>query len=258
MSGRRIAYAYFDPAWDKATMSITTLNRTEISPLEYLAEMKGSLHCPSCYEPLTRVPSDPAMSIMADMKEALFRHLPDKDHTAPYCLLRSGIMSGKKYNSEEEALQAVEDGDIIVISGFMQERANNNVREDEEGDENQVETYFESEDGAPLNVPVSRHEGQTFTVPGRVTSVMSLCANFRRNYYRDIHIAIGDEVKHYTLSECLTEAAEIVEENVVPNFYFGVIESVGAGYWSQNKKWGEIALLPQKYEDFLRANYKSE
>lgn len=313
MSGRRIAYAYFDPAWDKATMSIIALNRTEISPLEYLAEMKGSLHCPSCYEPLTRVPSDPAISIMADMKEALFRHFPDKDHTAPFCLLRSGIMLGKKYNSEEEALQAVEDEDIIVISGFMQERANNNAREDEEGGENQVETDFESEDGPPLNVPISRHEGQTFTVPSKVTSVMSLCTNFRRNYYRDIHIALGDEIRHYTLSECLTEAAEIVEENVVPNFYFGeivrfnrfehtshvflrhprlagnvdfrisasnedldargitaasaqhrilvffgIIESIGAGYWSQNKKWGEIALLPQKYEDFLRVNYKPE
>ena len=40
--------------------------------------------------------------------------------------------------------------------------------------------------------------------------------------------------------------------------FFGKINSVGAGYWSQNKKWGEISLLPEKYEDFLRANYERE
>ncbi|BDO01196.1 hypothetical protein [Klebsiella quasipneumoniae] len=98
------------------------------------------------------------------------------------------------------------------------------------------------------------------------------------------------------LSECLTDAADIAEENDTPNFYFGEIvsfrrfdhtshvflrhprlagnvdfrisasnedldargiteanaqrrilvffgkiESIGAGYWSQNKKWGGIA-----------------
>lgn len=128
MAVRRIIYAYYDPAWDKTTMSLAALTRTEVGPLEYTSEMRGHLHCPSCYESLIRVPSDPSISIMVDLKEALFRHLPDTDHTAPQCLLRSGIMVGKKYNSEEEALQAVEDEDIIIISGFMQERANNNAR----------------------------------------------------------------------------------------------------------------------------------
>lgn len=313
MAVRRIKYAYYDPAWDNTTMSLAALTRTEVGPLEYTSEMRGHLHCPSCYESLIRVPKDPSISVMAHNREALFRHLPDTDHTAPQCLLRSGIMVGKKYNSEAEALQAIEDEDIIIISGFMQERANNNARDPAGGEDEQVETDYESEDGPAMDVPISRHEGQTFNVPSKITSVMSLCSNFRRNFYRDIHILVDGEVKHYVLSECLTDAADIAEENDTPNFYFGEIvsfrrfdhtshvflrhprlagnvdfrisasnedldargitaanaqrrilvffgkiESVGAGYWSQNKKWGEIALLPEKYEDFLRANSERE
>ncbi|BDO01195.1 hypothetical protein [Klebsiella quasipneumoniae] len=69
-------------------------------------------------------------------------------------------MVGKKYNSEAEALQAIEDEDIIIISGFMQERANNNARDPVEGEDEQVETDYESEDGPAMDVPISRHEGR--------------------------------------------------------------------------------------------------
>lgn len=310
MTSRRIAYAYYDPAWDKLTMSILTLNRTAVEPLEYEAEMKGNLHCPSCYEPLLRVPGDPAVAIMSNGADALFRHFPDGN--APYCRLRSGIMVGKKYDSEAEAAKAVEEGDLIIISGFKQERPQNHgIQQDQEHGE-PVETEFESEDGPPVNVPASRHEGQTFNLPSKITSVQSLCANFRQNFYRDIHVAAGEQVYHYILAECLKDAAEIDNENDVPNFYFGEIvsflryehtshvflrhprlvgnvdfrisarnedldargitqanalrrillffgkiDSCGAGYWSKDKAWGEIALLPAKYEDFLRTNYKS-
>ncbi|PZD67387.1 hypothetical protein [Pantoea ananatis] len=311
MTSRRIAYAYYDPKWDKSTMPIIVLNRVEVEPLEYEAEMKGYLHCPSCYEPLLRVPGDPAVSIMANGADALFRHYPDED--APYCRLRSGIMVGKKYDNEAEAAQAVEDGELIIISGFKQERPQNNARQQDEEHPEPVETEFESEDGPPVNVPASRHEGQTFHLPSKVTSVQSLCTNFRQNYYRDIHVAVGEHVYHYVLAESLKEAAEIDSEDDIPNFYFGEIvridrfehtshvflrhprlvgnvdfrisasngdldargitqanalrrillffgkiDSCGAGYWSKDKTWGEIAVLPAKYEDFLRANYRRE
>ncbi|KHT02774.1 hypothetical protein RC91_12490 [Pectobacterium brasiliense] len=311
MTSRRIAYAYFDPDWDKSTMPILVLNRTEVEPLDYEAEMRGHLHCPSCYEPLLRVPGDPAVAIMANGANALFRHFPDEN--APYCRLRSGIMVGKKYDSEVEAAKAVEDGDLIIISGFKQERPQNNSRQQDEEHAEPVETEFESEDGPPINVPASRHEGQTFNLPSKLTSVQSLCTNFRQNFYRDIHVAVGEHVYHYVLADCLKEAAEIDGEDDVPKFYFGEIvrflrfdhtshvflrhpllpgnvdfrisarnedldargitqanalrrillffgkiSSCGAGYWSKDKAWGEIAILPAKYEDFLFANYKTD
>lgn len=308
MNLNRIAYAYYDPKWDRTKHPIAVLVRTEIEPLDYLVEMKGHLHCPSCYEPLTRVPNDPSIAVMANGREALFRHFPDED--APYCRLRSSQLAGKKYSSEEEARQAVEDQDLVIISGFMQERPKNNPRADFDGEHEPLQTEFESEDGPEVAVPVSRHEGETFRLPSKITSVQSLCTNFRHNYHREIHIVVEENVYRYVLDSDLKDAAEINDVDEEPKFYFGEIvrfrhydstshiflrhpylqgnvdfrisadkgdleargikednalrriliffgkvEKVGAGYWSPNKKWGEIALLPKKYEDFLRANY---
>ena len=311
MAIRRIAYAYYDPRWDKLTMPIVALSRTEVEPLEYEEEMKGHLHCPSCYEPLLRVPGDPAVAVMANGADALFRHFPDED--APYCRLRSGIMVGKKYDSEAEAAKAVEDGDLIIISGCKQERPQNTARQQDEEYGEPVAPEFESEDGPSVNVPASRHEGQTFNLPSKITSVQSLCANFRQNYYRDIHVVVGENVHQYVLAECLKDASEINDEDDFPRFYFGEIVRIdrfenkshvflrhprlvgnvdfrisasngdldargitqsnalrrillffgkidpcGAGYWSKDKAWGEVGILPVKYENFLRANYKRD
>lgn len=310
MSNRRIAYAYFDPSWNNRTQSILQLVRTEVEPLDYQLEMKEHLFCPSCYEHLTRVPADPSLSFMVDGKDALFRHLPIEN--APYCNLRSGMMVGKKFNSQEEAAKAVEEGDVVVISGFMQERPQNNPRDPFDGDEQPLQTDFESIDGVEVDVPISRHNGESFKLPSKVTSIQSLCTNFRQNFYRDIHVVTPDgRALSYILGESLKDAREIIEENEIPSFYFGkvvrikrfehtshvflehpklagnvdfkisasnsdldargitqenainrilvfygVIREVGAGYWSPNKTWGEIALLPAKYEDFLQSSYK--
>lgn len=311
MALNRIAYAYYDPNWDRVQQPIALLVRTAIEPLDYLAHMKGHLHCPSCYEPLTRVPNDPAVAVMANGREALFRHFPDED--APYCRLRSSQMSGKKYNSEEEARQAVEDQDLVIISGFMQERPENQLRKGFEGEQELLETEFESEDGPEVAVPISRHDGETFKLPSKVTSVQSLCTNFRHNYHREIHIVVEDKVLRYVLDVDLQDAAEIDDVTDEPKFYFGEIirirrfdltshvflrhphlpgnfdfrisannndldargitaenslrrilifyggiAKIGSGYWSPNKKWGEIALLPRQYDDFLKANYQKK
>jgi hypothetical protein len=311
MALNRIAYAYYDPNWDRIQQPIALLVRTAIEPLDYLDHMKGYLHCPSCYEPLTRVPNDPAVAVMANGRVALFRHFPDED--APYCRLRSSQMSGKKYNSEEEARQAVEDQDLVIISGFMQERPENQPRADFDGEQEPLETEFESEHGPEVAVPVSRHDGETFKLPSKVTSVQSLCTNFRHNYHREIHIVVEDKVLRYVLDVDLQDAAEIDDVTDEPKFYFGeiirirrfdstshvflrhphlpgnfdfrisannndldargitaenslrrilifygVIAKIGAGYWSPNKKWGEIALLPRQYDDFLKANYQKK
>lgn len=311
MALNRIAYAYYDPSWDRTKHPIAALVRIEIEPLDYQADMKGHLHCPSCYEPLTRVPNDHTVAVMANGRDALFRHFPDE--VAPYCRLRSSQMTGKKYNSEDEARQAVEDQELVIISGFMQERPKNNPRANFDGEHEPLETEFESEDGPEVAVPVSRHDGETFRLPSKVTSVQSLCTNFRHNYHREIHISIDDKFSRYVLDVDLKDAADICEEDEEPKFYFGEIvrfrtfeftshvflrhpllqgnvdfrisannedleargiteanalrriliffgkvESVGAGYWSPNKKWGEIALLPKQYEDFLKANYEKK
>lgn len=71
MTSRRIAYAYFDPVWDKSVHSTAQLVRTSVGPLEYQEEMKDHLICPQCYEPLNRIPSESSITIMTDGREAL-------------------------------------------------------------------------------------------------------------------------------------------------------------------------------------------
>ncbi|CDL86270.1 hypothetical protein [Xenorhabdus cabanillasii] len=309
MVNRRIAYAYYDPNWNRSVHSIVQLVKTEVEPLDYHLEMKDHLFCPSCYEPLIRVPSDPAVAVMADGKEALFRHLPVED--PPFCFLRSGSVVGKRYNGEEEARQAVEDKQFIVVSGFMQERPENIFREVIDGKEEPSDTHFEDENGREVDVPVSRHNGQTFKLPSRITSVQSLCSNFMQNYYREIFVVNEQEdSKRYLLCDSLKNVNEINEVNNIPNFYFGEIETInkynnhttvwlklnkpkpyadfrvriwnrfaeprgivegraegriimfyapieiiGRGYCTRELYWGEVALLPEQYRDFLINNY---
>ncbi len=311
MSGRRIAYAYFDPKWDRKIHSLVQLVRAEVEPLDYQLIMKDHLICPQCYEPLIRIPLDPQLTAMADGKEALFRHLPSED--APFCLLRSGATVGKKYNSEEDARKAIEDEEMIVITGFMKDRPENNPRESFDGEENPLETHYESENGREVNLPISRHNGQTFKLPSKITSVQSLCVNFRTNYYREIHIVNDDgKVTKHLLCNSLKNINDISEESSTPNFYFGEIStidkhtrhttiwlkmnsprsysdfrirvwnkvaeprrivkgiaegrivifyapigSVGTGYWTDELNWGEVALLPEQYKNFLNTDYNA-
>ncbi|HFF8974404.1 hypothetical protein NAE95_02340 [Serratia marcescens] len=310
MITRRIAYAYYDPNWDKRIHGIPLLIRNEVEPLDYQSVMKSHLICPQCYEPLIRVPSDPESSIMSNGRDALFRHLPDPD--APFCLLRSGSVTGKRYSNEEEAKKAVEDEELIVINGFLQEKPENDPREPHNGDEQPIDTYYESKDGPIVNVPVARHNGQTFKLPSKITSIQSLCTNFRKNYYREIFVV--DESGHslrYLFCDTLKDVNHINNEVEIPNFYFGQIskidkhinhstiwiklatprnyadfrvrvpnkvaeprgivsgkaenrivvfyasiESVGTGYWTKELTWGEVALLPDKYKDFLLTDYE--
>lgn len=247
MTSRRIAYAYFDPNWDKRVNGIAQLVRTEVEPLDYQLVMKGHLICPQCYEPLIRVPSDPASTVMVNEREALFRHLPDPD--APFCLLRSGATVGKRYSTEEEAKKAVEDEELIIIDGFMMERPENILRQPSEDDEQPLETNFESKDGRLVDIPISRHSGVTFKLPSKISSVQSLCANFRNNYYREIFVV--DETGHslrYLFCDSLKEINDVFSEVKTPNFYFGEIKSIDK-HTNHSTVWLKL-YLPKHYADF--------
>lgn len=247
MSGRRIAFAYHDPKWDRKLHSTQLLVRAAVEPFDYEAIMKDHLICPQCYEPLIRVPTDPKLTVMADGKEALFRHLPSDD--APYCALRSGSAVGKKYNSEEDARKAEEDGEFIVISGFMQDRPENNPREEFDGEESPLETHYESINGREVDLPISRHNGETFNLPSKITSVQSLCVNFRQNYYREIHIVnnAGEVTKHL-LCNSLKNINDITGETESPGFYFGEISSIEK-HMNHTTIWLKMNN-PRSYSDF--------
>ncbi|EEV5624428.1 hypothetical protein KV314_003118 [Escherichia coli] len=225
MTSRRIAYAYFDPVWDKSIHSTAQLVRTSVGPLEYQEEMKDHLICPQCYEPLNRIPSESSITIMTDGREALFRHYPNPN--APFCLLRSGAIIGKRYSSEEEAQKAVSDNDVIIISGFMQERPELVYRDNTDSSATPTEMYFESKNGVFVEIPISRHQGETFNLPSKITSVQALCTNFQENYYKEIFITTGTGLAHsYIFCDALKSISDIRSEQEEPGFYFGEISSI--------------------------------
>lgn len=118
--------------------------------------------------------------------------------------------------------KAVEDEELIVISGFLESRPNNNPRIGSEGDEAPVDSHFERKNGKEVSLPISRHHGESFKVPSQVTSVQSLCVNFDHNYYREIYL-VGEDgrAKRYRLCDSLKEINDITGDLPEPAFYFG-------------------------------------
>lgn len=160
MPTRRIAYAYYDPDWIKGEHTLLALKRNTVEPLAYSLSMKGYIFCPSCYEHITRVPADPDKGMTTNEVPAYYKHL--KDDNAPFCSLRCGPIQYKKYASQEDAKKAVEDEEIIVISGFLESRPDNNPRIDSEGSEVPVDSHFERKNGKEVSLPISRHHGESF------------------------------------------------------------------------------------------------
>ena len=309
MANRRIAYAYYDPDWSKEQHTLLALKRNTVEPLAYLLYMKGCIFCPSCYENITRVPADPDKGMTTNNIPAYYKHL--KDDNAPFCSLRCGIMQYKKYSSQEEAKKAVEDEDLIVISGFLESRPGNCPRVDAKVYEIPRDSYFERKDGKEVLLPISRHQGESFKVPSQITSIQSLCANFNHNYYREIYL-VGEDgrAKRYRLCDSLKKVDDLTESCSEPVFYFGSfwkierftshsnvwlkinqsapfkdfriritnetadgrgffnernldrivvfysqVDEVGMGYMTPQLGWGEVALLPTKYDEFLTNDY---
>lgn len=116
--------------------------------------------------------------------------------------------------------KAVEDEEIIVISGFLESRPDNNPRIDSEGSEVPVDSHFERKNGKEVSLPISRHHGESFKVPSHVTSVQSLCVNFDHNYYREIYLVGADgKAKRYRFCDSLKEINDITEGSSDPAFF---------------------------------------
>ncbi|KML66443.1 hypothetical protein [Pectobacterium peruviense] len=312
MSSRRLVFAFYDPHWIRERDSIPLLAQTPVTALEYEDIMQSKLYCPQCYESIIRVPCDESKSNLSNGSEAYFRHVLNDNH--PPCNLRSGPVVGRAYATEEEATRAVEDEEFIVLTGFMQERPENNPRADWDGEEDPAETHFEDANGRPVNLPVARHNGQEFRLPSKISSVQALVVNFLKNYYREIILVKDDNtVSRFIFCDALKDVNFINDEVNSPLFYFGVItkvdvwashntiwlrinnrnnlqdfrvkvknevatdrgwteerivgriivfystiRSVGTGYWTPTDLcWGEVAVLPRKYNEFILNTHKS-
>lgn len=86
------------------------------------------------------MPADPDKGMTTNEVPAYYKHL--KDDNAPFCSLRCGPIQYKNMHLKRMQ-KAVEDEEIIVISGFLESRPDNNPRIDSEGSEVPVDSHFE-------------------------------------------------------------------------------------------------------------------
>lgn len=299
---RRISYAYHCPGWkyeggDKSALRASR----KFSPDEYEEEMEGDLFCPGCSTNIERTPK--VKDLFTNTREPFFRHLRRWKSVA--CYLRSKKPEGKRYNSWEEAKRAIDHEELSIISSFLQEKPTIVDVDQHDYDE----TPVEDAEGPLSDVPIGRHQGESFKLPSKISTVAGICRNFEKNLQKYFYLP---EAKHaIRLTELLHDVrdleSDILSGAQVSKLYFGKITSSrnagshdaskrmtilqsgsgvvdfklklangfcrdkgitdssngrivmfygtitknGIGLAAENLAWGEIALLPVKYNEIL-------
>lgn len=298
----RIKYALHHQSWNFGTDSFARLQSEGKAVLvtEYTPEIKGKIFCPACSCPLFRSPEDKDND--RGGRDAYFGH---KRGIVTDCPLRTKKAEGKKYSTYEEAAQAVHDGKLVIVSGFLQARPVAPEKEAKPYDQTAVEDVA----GDPVDVPISRHTGRKFNLPSRLTTVRGLCRGFDQNLIK-YYFFPGSKHAHLLMdalreSRSFTEPTEnpvivygkvvsmwdggngnpwnirtillsfpantgyadfsfkttvaVADEHSIDKtaigrivLAFGRVVEVGVGLALRNLKWGEIALLPVKYEGLIQ------
>ena len=168
---RKIPMACFSNAFSFGESKETLLETSEyIAPDEYAKEMKGFLFCSQCTVPLDRVPIE--KNITSSGKEAHFKH--HRGYAEIPCIFRSPPNKKVLYNSEETVRQAINNGELNIISSWK-----NSPPEEKDvqisGINNVNALVDESFSGENVDLPLGRHNGEKFNVPSKVTTVQSIC-----------------------------------------------------------------------------------
>lgn len=302
-TNNRIKYAYHLKGWkfEGGDTSILKRDGNAVVPSEYSTDMAGAIFCPICFTNLIRVPKD--VDRFKNEREPHFSHM--FKYKKVKCDLRSKAGHGKRYDTYEEARKAVEDENLVIVSGFLEdvpEPLNHPVGPYDE-------TPVEDVNGPHTDVPLGRHVGEPYSLPSKISSIAGICRRFDENIYRYYHFP--NQRYAYRLLDLLNSVEDVKDVCDVPKLYFGVINKTyipaanprpkehlrmidlkcnrsikdftlkatieistrkgiteesngrivlvygkvvesGIGLSFEGLKWGEYALLPEKYENLLR------
>tara|TARA_R110001599_G_scaffold64023_3_gene178909 strand:- start:527580 stop:528494 length:915 start_codon:yes stop_codon:yes gene_type:complete len=213
----RIKFALYSKAWTYDTKDIKTLRglAREVPAAEYLPEMKGYIFCPECCVPLFRSPEGKEYS--TNGRKAFYSH--SRKHQV-FCSLRVKQAEGKRYENEEQAQQAIEDGELVIVRGFMREKP---VPPDVKGPVQYQGPIVEDIEGGLTEVAIGRHDGEEFKLPSRITTIRGLCRNFDKNLYR--YFFFPSQVAPILLQDLLVDIRRVDEVNDKPRLYYGRISS---------------------------------
>lgn len=134
--------------------------------------------------------------------------------------MRAAKPKGKRYDSWEDARKAVENKELVIVSGFIQEEPE--VKENPPPGE-YVETPVEDIDGQPATVPLGRHVGEEFELPSVITSVMGVCRKFDEHLLK--YYQLPGRQYPMRLSDLLVDIRGVSGVDDVPKLYYGIIRS---------------------------------
>lgn len=177
--------------------------------------MADHVFCPNCFTPITRRPLERARS--RNNKLAYYAHIPSYLHVP--CVRRTPLAQGELFTNEETAMEAISHGDLVVFSGFSDEpqAANTLALPYAQG-------QIEDPEGPETQVAITRHVGDTFYVPGRHRTVMSICRNFDQNLER--YYQFPGQQQPSKLSSQMRDVLDVGGEDDEQRLYFGEIKNV--------------------------------
>lgn len=239
----QIKFALYLEDWsfengDKKTLKNDAI---EVTPTEYTQDMKGHIFCPECSVDLFRSPEDKDFD--TNGRKAFFAH---SRKYQPACNLRVKKVKGKRYDSEELAKKAIEDEELVVVKGFMKEKP---LPPRIDAPQNYQGEPVEDIDGELARVPIGRHNGETFSLPSRITTVRGLCRNFNKNIYKYFHLP--GRKNAVQLKNLLIDITTVKEVDNVPKLYYAkVSNSWNCGPSPKNIRQTMFTYPRGEYVDF--------
>lgn len=213
----KIKFALYLKAWEygKGKKPYLRDNALKIAPLEFIPEMKGHIFCPECCAPLFRSPED--KDYATNGRRAFFAH---SRGIQTDCSLRVKQAEGKRYENEEEAKKAIEDGELVIVQSFIHEKPeppqiNGPLVYDKEPNEDK--------NGPLAQAPIGRHNGEEFKLPSKITTIRGLCRSFDNNLNK--YFLLPGQRAALTLREQLTPVSDVKATCDVPRLYIGRIKS---------------------------------
>lgn len=301
-TGNKIKYALYLEGWgyeggDRQELSSKA---RKIIPNEFIASMNGKIYCPGCFTNLSKSPKD--KQTFSNGRKACFIHLPT--YCRIECDLRTPKPEGMLYPTEELAKQAISDGQLAIIHSFRSTLPELGAGRSEPYSQSMVEDIS----GPISEIPISRHKGENFKLPSKISTVAGICRKFDENLYK-YYVFPGKKVAK-RLTSALINVADVEDIDDEPKLYYGeIISSYNAGntpkptnlrmtrlschkkikdyylkaveseqsekgicdasigrivlFWGkitwngiglcvERPKWGEYALLPEKYNALLQ------
>ncbi len=211
----RIKFALYLENWNYRAGDKKYLREhaVEVTPTEYTPNMKGNIFCPECCVGLFRSPEDKEYD--SNGRKAFYAH--SRKHT-PECSLRVKKAEGKKFENEEQAKQAIENKELVIVNSFMKEKP---LPPNIDGPVEYQGEPVEDEDGRLSEVPIGRHDGEVFKLPSRVTTIRGLCRNFDKNLHR--YFFLPGQTTALILQDLLTDVASVTDTCDTPKIYFGKV-----------------------------------